>query len=741
MTLTGPENPLRILTCLAALALCVGSCTKLSGGTPVPTYGTFFGGSGDTNVAVAVAVDPSGNVIVAGYTTSQTLPATANAFQPQKASGFPDNQNVFLAKFDPTGRTLLWATFLGGDLFDQPTALAVDASGDIYVTGTTQSSNFPVTPGAYQSSSTGSGSASSFLSKISPDGSALLYSMNLYGFQSSALAVSASGEAYVAGLNTSESDSFVTAGAVQIGGTSSFDAMGISLLCAKSDGTGLVFGAYLGGGGMNGSRTTSITLNPQGDVYVAGYTGEVNIPTTANAFQRQYSNPGNPGISELDGVFCCSNGFLIEVNATGSQVLYGTYFGPQYFGTAITSISITSGGSLYFAGITNASSLQATPGAFEDTASAGFIAKLTPGSTVLDSFSYLPINPSIPPFIAVGNQPTALYVVFAKMPLDTGFSAFQIVELSTPTLALISTLDTSTYGALWSLPPPNGPLALILGPPHSAWIVGSCIYCSLGGLVSSDAFQFVPSGTGENAFLLQLTDISPTISFVGSSATGSSPFAAGQLISIYGTQLGPTPGSVGQENPNGAVTNSDGGTQVLFDGVAAPILYTSATQINTAIPCSVAGKASTQMVVQYLGASSSPFTVPLSAAAPGIFTINGSGSGEAVVLNQDYTLNGPSNPAARGSAVSFYATGIGPTSPCVDGQTYQTNFPLATLPVIAGVGNLGAQVLYAGQAPYFMTGVDQINIVVPSGSPTGSVPLSLLVNGIFSPPGVTIAVK
>ena len=86
----------------------------------VPTYGTYFGGTGDSNiaVAVAVAVDPQGNVIVAGYTTSQTLPGTANAFQPTKAPGFPDNQNVFIAKFDPTGRTLLWTTFLGGDTLD-----------------------------------------------------------------------------------------------------------------------------------------------------------------------------------------------------------------------------------------------------------------------------------------------------------------------------------------------------------------------------------------------------------------------------------------------------------------------------------------------------------------------------------------------------------------------------------------------------------------------------------------------
>lgn len=71
-------------------------------GTPVPTYGTYFGGTADINVAVAVAVGPSGEVVIAGYTTSQSLPGTAHAFQPLKATGFPNNRDVFIAKFDPS---------------------------------------------------------------------------------------------------------------------------------------------------------------------------------------------------------------------------------------------------------------------------------------------------------------------------------------------------------------------------------------------------------------------------------------------------------------------------------------------------------------------------------------------------------------------------------------------------------------------------------------------------------------
>jgi uncharacterized protein (TIGR03437 family) len=235
--------------------------------------------------------------------------------------------------------------------------------------------------------------------------------------------------------------------------------------------------------------------------------------------------------------------------------------------------------------------------------------------------------------------------------------------------------------------------------------------------------------------------IGPSISIIGSSATGTSPFAAGQLVSIYGTQLGPTPGSGAQIGQGGVVTNSNSGTQVLFDGISAPILFTSATQVNATIPCSVAGQSSTQMVVEYMGAQSVPLTVALSPSAPGIFTDNGSGTGQGAVLNQDYSFNSSSNPAPRGSVVIFYATGIGPTSPCVEGQTYQSNFPTLMLPVIVGVGNSGVQVLYAGQAPDLVSGVAQFNIVIPSDATTGMVPLTLVVGGVFSTPGVTIAVK
>jgi hypothetical protein len=111
--------------------------------TPVVTHGTYFGGSGDFNRSSAVAVAPSGEVVIAGTTNSQTLPGTERAFQRTKATGFANNRDIFIAKFDSTGRTLIWATFLGGDADDGVGSIAVDSSGNIYVTGGTSSSNFP----------------------------------------------------------------------------------------------------------------------------------------------------------------------------------------------------------------------------------------------------------------------------------------------------------------------------------------------------------------------------------------------------------------------------------------------------------------------------------------------------------------------------------------------------------------------------------------------------------------------
>jgi uncharacterized protein (TIGR03437 family) len=244
-----------------------------------------------------------------------------------------------------------------------------------------------------------------------------------------------------------------------------------------------------------------------------------------------------------------------------------------------------------------------------------------------------------------------------------------------------------------------------------------------------------------NATVAQAQD-SPLIYIYGNAASLLGPFSAGQLITIFGPGLGPTPG-VGSTVSKGFVTTSAGGTQVTFDGVPGPILYAGANQINTIIPCGVAGHASTSAVVTFSGASSTPVSIPLSDAAPGIFTLKSGGAGQGAILNEDYSVNGPSNPAAHGSTVIVYATGLGKTSPgCIDGEIYNDTLPAPVLAVTAKVGGVSAQVAYGAQAPGIVSGVAQVNLVIPADAPTGSaVPLTILSGTFSSQPGVTLAIK
>ena len=153
-------------------------------------------------------------------------------------------------------------------------------------------------------------------------------------------------------------------------------------------------------------------------------------------------------------------------------------------------------------------------------------------------------------------------------------------------------------------------------------------------------------------------------------------------------------------------------------------------------------KSTTQMQVNYAGQLSAPMTVPVIAAAPGLFTNDASGKGQAVVLNQDFSRNTAANPAARGSIVVFYGTGEGQTvPPGVDGLINNTVFPKPVLPLKVTMGGIDARVAYFGAAPGLVSGLFQANVTVPAGISPGSVPVVFTVGTASSPAGVTVAVK
>lgn len=203
------------------------------------------------------------------------------------------------------------------------------------------------------------------------------------------------------------------------------------------------------------------------------------------------------------------------------------------------------------------------------------------------------------------------------------------------------------------------------------------------------------------------------------------PVTPGMIVAIYGAGFGAT-----------------AGTAVAFNGISAPVIYSTPLRLAAIVPYGVTGTTAT-VTVSNQGQISSPFSVAVTESAPAIFTSNQTGAGQAAAVNQDGTINSAVNPASIGSFISLYATGEGQTSPAgVDGKPAGTQLPHPLLPVSVMIDGQPAFVQYAGGAPGEVAGLMQVNVQIPAGVRTGGyVPVVLSVGSAFSNPGVTIALS
>jgi len=218
--------------------------------------------------------------------------------------------------------------------------------------------------------------------------------------------------------------------------------------------------------------------------------------------------------------------------------------------------------------------------------------------------------------------------------------------------------------------------------------------------------------------------------------------APGEIVVLSGVGLGPaqiTSASVGSDGLYDAQLS---GTSVTFNGNPAPILYTWAGQVGAIVPYEVTGS-SAQVTVAYPGQTSAPMNIAVAGSAPGLFTLNSTGQGQAAAINQDGSINTSLMPAPIGSFISLYATGEGQTSPAgIDGKPASDSPPVPDLPVGVTIGGVTVSNLqYAGGAPGEVAGLLQINVQIPRGVQAGStVPVSVQIGSAYSQGGVTIAV-
>ncbi len=366
-------------TISASLGVTGTSVITVVPGIDTLTYSTYLGGTSN-DYATSMAVDSAGNVYVTGYTSSTSFPVTPGSFQVTCGGGCSESTaDAFVIKFSPLG-AVIYSTFIGGSGNDIGNGIAVDAEGNAYVVGQTFSTDFPVTPGAFQAKCGGTCSGGdAFIAKMNATGTALIYSTYLGGKntdQGNGIVLDAADDAYIIGY--SQSTNFpTTPGAYQP--TCSCSASSDVIVSELNPtGTALVYSTYLGGSSQDVGY--GIVLDPANNAYLTGYTRSTNFPTTPGAFQSAR------GAGQA--------AFVTKLNATGSALVYSTYLGGGNNLTTPceacgTSITVDAAGNAYVVGLTAESNFPTTSGAFQRVLKStpqghdAFVTKFDPNGALL----------------------------------------------------------------------------------------------------------------------------------------------------------------------------------------------------------------------------------------------------------------------------------------------------------------------------------------------------------------------
>lgn len=670
----------------SCLALGVEAATA-----PLIDYVTYLGGSfGDS--AAGIAVDSTGAAYVAGTTASPDFPLTSTRL------GTPSTTTdcAFVTKFNPSGTAIDFSVCLANSM---ATAFARDASGNMYLAVAANATPYSV---SYE------------VVKLDPTAQNILYTAPI-GISAESIAVDASGEVYITGAagpglaTTSgayqpQSAAGLCAGSIPTGDEGPCTNAFVTKLTPSGS---VAWSTYLGGSGPDDAH--SIAIDSAGNVWIAGATVSPNFPTTANAISRTFGG-------EVDlGPLQYGDAFVSKLDPTGGKLLYSTYLGGSGADSAF-GIAVDTTGAAYVAGGTGSPNFPTTAGALQTTYT-GYNPNAPPGPGPDGFVTKLDVS---------GNLIYSTLTPAANGPIVVDAAAQAYVGESGA--AYSSTIQPTCAS-------PETPAVVVINAVGSAVAASSAIpgsYLALdgkGGLYSAgDAFTLVffstprafqtEYGGGNNDAFAAKVDFSqpagPSIASVLNAAnlfpgyasqypTGA--VAPGEIVSIFGNDFGSAKPTVN------------------FGQFPAPVLYSSNCQINAVVPFEVNPGIATLVTVQSGGQTLGPVKLPVVVAAPGVFTINDSGSGQGAILNQDSSVNSPSNPAARGSIVAVYLTGVGPLSPFIADGSLGTLTPPFSVPlaaVTATIGGVDAPIIFAGQAPGLIAGATQINIQVPQNAPVDS---------------------
>jgi hypothetical protein len=355
-----PATPGAFDTSLGGSSDCFAA--KLNPSGSLLAYATFLGGSADEGGS-GIAIDGAGSAYVAGTTRSADFPATPGAVDPSYNGG--SYGDAFVAHLGPSGGALAYATFLGGSNDDYGNAIALDTNGNAYVTGRTYSSDFPTTPGAFDTSY--DRHYDTFVVKLNPAGDELAYATFLGAASDDegwGIAVDRNGNAFVAGWTGSRQFP-TTQGSFSTSHHGSYDVFVVKI---TQDGSALAYGTFVGG--LRNDQAYAIAVDSAGSAYVTGGTVSEDFPTTPDAFDRAY---GGGSCWPPPFTSFCTDAFVLRLSADGSNLVFGSYLGGSGDGSFDLGegIAVDGVGRPYLTGYASSGDFPTTPGAFDTSFNGG----------------------------------------------------------------------------------------------------------------------------------------------------------------------------------------------------------------------------------------------------------------------------------------------------------------------------------------------------------------------------------
>lgn len=672
------------------------------------------------------------------------------------------NSHAFVAKLTPDASQVVYLTTLAGSKRESAAAMAVGADESVYVTGFTESADFPVTAGAMQT--TLGNTSQAFAASLDPAGK-VRYATYIGGSvftDGKGIAVDASGAAYITGTIGGLANGFpVSPGSIS-GNQGNPGFTDVTAFVIKLDPAGSTAPVSIIGFGGN-----KVLVDGSGNIIATGALSGP-VPTTTGAFQ---SRAGHAvcGNSFLTGMFPCFHQHVAKIDPTGTKLIFGTYVS-GYYGATPFGMALDPDGNIVLAGVTSSPDYPTTLRAYQlqyqfypDSSFApvgnvappvgsGYVTKLNPSGTALVWSTFFS-----------GSGMRASSNTFTDGDGITGMAVD-----SAGNIVIAGYAKSPDLPGLWTTPVTSRP-TVINQQPSAGFITR---LTSDGVKLSATQLLDIPATGGFSYGLALRQDGSALITPMLSTVKLADPprvasisdidntrlvrVAPGQLLTLWGTKLSPPSDS----QPSGTFPTSCNGITVTFNGIAAPILYASGDQINLQVPYEISGQTEvTMQVTAQLGdpPASESFILGVAERQPSVLISPANFSGplygvdacrgvnyciQPLAVNEDGTFNTSDNPAPSGSTVTIFLNGLGLTSPGLTTGAISTMTsalaPGVTVPCCTG--QTSAKILETDTIPGSSTTLAQVRIQVVSSSSSAIVPLAVQNSSIHLARGVFVLI-